>query len=304
MRLDFVDLKFFLLLAEAGNLTVAAERYPMALSAASQRLKKLEQLYGVPLVERHSRGVTLTEAGETLRLHAKGLIRGTEALNDEMGRLSSGMRREIRVCGNTMATSVFLPERLGAFLASEPDVDVRLTERPSRQIVPLIEHDEIDIGVIDGSLGVERLTLLPFARDRLVLVCAAGHPFSRRDTVAFTELLDEPFVGLTPAIAMQRFIEGMAQLKGHSLRIRVRTPGFASLAAIVGSGAGVGILPERSACQLAPTHGLAAIALTDPWAERELKLCFKEEVLGTPARRLLATLLGTSEVRRTDGAAR
>ena len=291
MRLDFVDLKFFLLLAECGSLTIAAERYPMALSAASQRLKKLEALYGVPLVERHSRGITLTEAGEVLRFHARKLSRDTEMLNGEMGKLSQGIRREIRISGNTMATSVFLPERLGRVLASEPDVDIRLSERPSREIVSQLEYGEVDIGVLDGNLGVERLSLLPFARDRLVLICSQHHSLATHiGSVAFSDLLDLPFVGLASTSAMQQFLEKMATLKGHSLRIRMRTPGFASLAAIVAAGSGVGVLPEQSARQLASAYPIAVVPLADAWAERELKLCFKEGTLPAHAYRLLEML--------------
>ncbi|BAK77663.1 transcriptional regulator, LysR family [Pseudogulbenkiania sp. NH8B] len=292
MRLDFIDLKLFTALAESGSLTEAAERFPMALSAASQRLKKLEDLYGVQLVERHSRGIALTHAGDVLLHHARRLLLGSEQLNGDMGRLSQGVRREIRLMANSVASNEFLPDLLGRFLAAQPELDVVLAERPSRDIVTAIEDGEADIGILDGSLGVERLPLLPFARDRLVVICGPAHPLHGTASVAFATLLDHAFVGLTETSAMQGFVESMARRKGKALRLRLRVSSFAAVATLVGRNAGLAILPARSARSLAQSHALHVVELTDPWAIRELQLCVKDiDSLPAQARLLLDALL-------------
>ncbi|MBI3145154.1 MAG: LysR family transcriptional regulator [Pseudogulbenkiania sp.] len=292
MRLDFVDLKLFTALAETGNLTEATERFPMALSAASQRLKKREGMYGVQLVERHSRGIALTHAGEVLLHHARRLLLGTEQLNGDMGLLSRGLRREIRLMANTIASNEFLPDVLGRFLAAEPELDIVLSERPSRDIVTAIEDGEADIGILDGSLGVERLTLLPFARDRLVAICGLHHPLGTATSVPFSSLLDHAFIGLTEASAMQHFVESMARRKGKTLRLRLRVSSFAAVATLVGRGAGLAILPARAARALAASHALNVVELSDPWAIRELRICVKDlDALPAQARLLLDALL-------------
>ncbi|MGL6069743.1 LysR substrate-binding domain-containing protein [Craterilacuibacter sp.] len=295
MRLDLVDLQFFILLAESNSLSRAAERFPMALSAASQRLKKMESIYGVRLVERHSRGISLSPAGEVLLFHARSLLQATEKMNGDMGEMSLGLPRSIRISGNTMACSVFLPDKLGRFLASEPDVDLQLSEHPSREIVGQIEQGAIDIGILDGSMAAAKLTQLPFARDRLVIIAAGRHPLASRCECQFTEVLDQPFVGLPHNSAMQCFMQDMARLKGHSLRIRVRAPNFQALASLVAEGCGLGILPAQSARQLAPLYGLGIIKLSDNWAERELKIAFRDwQALPAHARRLVEALLSTT----------
>ncbi|RQW29685.1 LysR family transcriptional regulator [Rhodobacteraceae bacterium CH30] len=292
MRLDLVDLRFFLLLAESGSLSTTALRFPMALSAASQRLKKLETLYGLTLVERHSRGITLSAAGELLLAHARKLIQATDKLEDELVELGQGKCRALRICGNTMACHVFLPERLGDVLAHEPEIDLLLSEAPSHEIIGQLEQGSIDIGILDGSMGINQLSTLPFARDRLVLVCAASHTLAGRTSLKFAEALDQPFVGLSESSAMQRFLQDMARLKGSTLRIRVRMPNFQTLANMVGQGCGLGILPAKSAQQLAVLHGLRIIRLEDHWAERELKICFTDwQELPAHGQKLVKALL-------------
>ena len=64
MRFDFVDLRLFVAIAALGNLTKAAEGFPIALAAASARIKALEESVGARLFERSSRGVSLTPAGD------------------------------------------------------------------------------------------------------------------------------------------------------------------------------------------------------------------------------------------------
>ncbi|MCW3478125.1 LysR substrate-binding domain-containing protein [Neisseriaceae bacterium JH1-16] len=291
MRLDFIDLKLFTTLADCGSLTLAAERQALALSAASQRLKKLEALYGVGLVERHARGIVLTHAGQLFLHHAKQLLLTAERLNGELGDYAHGQRGEVRLMANTVACNEFLPPLLGRFLAATLRVDVTLLERPSRDIVPAIEHGDADLGVIDGSTGIGTLTVLPFARDRLVLVAADNHPLAAATELAFAAALEHDFVGLPSHSAMQRHIESMARLHGRILHPRVRVASFSALATLAGSGAGLAVLPESTALRLAPREQLAIIRLSDRWALREMQLCFRStDTLSAPAHALLEQL--------------
>jgi DNA-binding transcriptional LysR family regulator len=296
MRLDLVDLRLFVLLAETGSLSETALKVPMALSAVSHRLKKMEEMYGVRLVERHSRGIRLTSEGDVLLYHARSVLQACDRLTGEMGEISRGLKREIRLLANTVASTVFLPAVLGRFLAHEPDIDIRLVERPSRDIIKAIEDGEADIGIVDGALGVERMQMLPFARDRLVLVTPIGHELSRLSHVAFAQTLDHPYVGLSEYSALQQFLEEMARLKGKSLRHRVHTNNYQSLASLVASGAGLGILPSRIAQRYAPLNALHIIEFDDPWAIRDLKICVRDAAsLPAHSRRLLDALLGAYE---------
>ncbi|RXZ42516.1 LysR family transcriptional regulator [Crenobacter cavernae] len=292
MRLDFVDLKLFMLLAETGNLTAAADALPCALSAASQRLKKLETLFGLPLVERHARGVVLTAAGDVLLQHARQLIAGAEQLSADLADLAGGVRSEVKLMANSVAWHDFLPPVLGAFLARETLIDVQLIERNSRDIVTAIAAGEAEIGVLDGNVGGGEMTLLPFAHDKLVLIVPVGHALAGRDGVPLSEALGQAFVGLPEKSAIQRFIEQMARAYGKPLKPRTRMGSFAAVAALVSAGAGVSILPERAALALEAQGRVAVVPLSDPWAERDLKLCVKSVLaLSAPARALLSHLM-------------
>ncbi len=74
MRMDLADLRLFIAIVESGSITGGAAMAHLALASASERVRKLEAEVGVPLLQRHARGVTLTEAGRYWRaMHARFL---------------------------------------------------------------------------------------------------------------------------------------------------------------------------------------------------------------------------------------
>lgn len=222
MRFDFVDLRLLVHVAEAGNLTAGAARLPIALSAASQRIRKLETLFGVSLFERERDGVRLTADGERCVEHARLLLRGADRMQRELTHPAQQGRHVLRLAATTVTTAEFLPDVLGRFLALHPQVDVEIDERQSAAAIQAIRDGEHDLGIIDGNTGAERLALLPFSRDKLVLVAHAGHPLAARQQVSFAEALDHPFVALRPDSGMQQFIERAALLHGGKLQVRLR----------------------------------------------------------------------------------
>lgn len=292
MRFDFVDLRLLVHVAEAGNLTAGAARLPIALSAASQRIRKLETLFGVSLFERERDGVRLTADGERCVEHARLLLRGADRMQRELTHPAQQGRHVLRLAATTVTTAEFLPDVLGRFLALHPQVDVEIDERQSAAAIQAIRDGEHDLGIIDGNTGAERLALLPFSRDKLVLVAHAGHPLAARQQVSFAEALDHPFVALRPDSGMQQFIERAALLHGGKLQVRLRVPSFEALYRLVAAGAGLGVLPEAAALRYRSAgQPVTIVEFRDRWAERELKLCARDFVSLSPLQQTFVAFL-------------
>ncbi|MFP3801215.1 LysR family transcriptional regulator [Paraburkholderia sp. SIMBA_027] len=88
-RLDLVTLRLFIAVVEEASIAKAAEREHLAPSAVSKRLADLELALGVPLLERHRRGVTLTSAGEALLSNSRRILRDLTRLESEMGEFTA-----------------------------------------------------------------------------------------------------------------------------------------------------------------------------------------------------------------------
>jgi DNA-binding transcriptional LysR family regulator len=275
MHFDLVDLNLFRHIVEAGSITHGAERAHLALAAASTRVRNMEEALGASLLIRGRQGVTPTQAGRTLLQHARAILRQAESLREDLGAYAGGAAGQIRVLSNTNALTEFLPEALSSFLATHPNVSVDLQERLSDEIVGLIAEGTADIGIVAGTVDVSALETYPFRRDRFVLVVAREHPLARRSKISFAQVLDYDFVGLDRASALQRFLAEKAAPSGQALRLRVQLRSFDAVCRLVECNVGIGIVPETTAHRVARTMAIAVVALTDPWAVRELTICIR-----------------------------
>jgi DNA-binding transcriptional LysR family regulator len=276
MRFDLTDLGLFRHVVEAGSITRGAERAHLALAAASTRIRQMEDTLGASLLLRSRAGVTPTQAGRTLLQHARTMLAQAERLREDLGAYAGGLAGQVRVLSNTNALTEFLPETLSSFLAAHPHVSVDLEERLSDEIVGLIAEGVADIGIVAGTVDPGQLTTYPFRSDRFVLVVARDHALARRDRIGFAEVLDHDFVGLDRASALQRFLADKAARSGRSLRLRIQLRSFDGVCRLVERNVGVGIVPETTARWAAKTMAIHAIALTDPWALRDLTICVRD----------------------------
>jgi DNA-binding transcriptional LysR family regulator len=294
MRYDFTDLSLFRHVVEAGSITHGAERSNLALAAASTRIRKMEEAFGTELLVRGRAGVTPTQAGRTLLQHARGILAQTEKLQEDLSPYARGLAGQVRVLSNTNALTEFLPETLSSFLMAYPDISVDLEERLSDEIVGLIAEGTGDIGIVAGTVDYGGLHTFPFRSDRFVLVVARDHPLANRSSVGFAEVLGYDMVGLDRASAIQRFLAEKATRVGRAIRLRVQLRSFDAICRLVECNVGVGIVPETTVERTARTMAITAVALTDPWAQRELTICVRDENQLPPYARQLVDHLRAS----------
>jgi DNA-binding transcriptional LysR family regulator len=148
-----------------------------------------------------------------------------------------------------------------------------------------------DIGIVAGTVEVDRLETFPFRSDRFVVVTAASHPLADSAAVAFAEVLAFDLVGLERASALQRFLAAKAAALGSVMRLRVQLRSFDAVCRLVAAGVGVGVVPLTTARRAAAALPLAVVDLTDAWAFRELTLCVKSFAALRPYARALVESL-------------
>lgn len=294
MHFDLVDVRLLVAIASTGSLSKAAATFPVAVSAASTRLRQLEARCQVTLFTRAAHGMTPTPAGRLVLEGCQRVVNETQRLRDTLQELAGQRRVVLRLCASTVANSTFLPAALGPFLADYPEVDLQLTEGSSRSILRDVQAGEIDLGVYDGNQPTGGLLSLPFRHDRLVLLVPQGHALAGR-RLGLVEALGFPYIGLPGERAMQRFIEDKAIAAGIALRVRVRAPSFDAIAQLVAQGAGIAMLPEAAASRLAQELPLTLVGIADSWASRELRLCIRDwQSLPSHARLLVSYLSGVA----------
>jgi DNA-binding transcriptional LysR family regulator len=288
MRFDIVDLRLFVAIASCGNLTKAAEGFPIAVAAASARIKALEESLGVILLERSSRGVTLTPAGDVFLARAMAMLKETATLREELTHLRRGAGGMIRLQANTNAINEFLPDLLVGFLALHPRVDIQMHEHTSSDIVHAVDSGDADLGIIAGPVSTRDLEAYPFRHDRLVIVTSKNHKLLMRgDRLRFHQLLDYEFIGVGDRASVQIWLNKQAMLLGQSMRMRIHVNSFDAISRLVAAGVGIAVIPESTARRLQKTNLMEIIHLEEEWAGRALRIVMRKLATLTPHARKL-----------------
>jgi DNA-binding transcriptional LysR family regulator len=276
MRYDLTDLRLFVALAEELNLTRGAARTHLAPSSASHRLRLLEQELGAPLFERHARGLTLTRAGDALLRNARQVFAQIEQMHADLSPYAEGVRGHVSLWANTHATHTFLPDDLADFLKQYPQVSVSLEERTSPEIALAVASGEIEVGVLAETGSVGGVEMIPYRRDRLVLIVPGGHALAARARLRFAEVLDYPFVMLHAGSAIHTFTMNEAAALGRHLDVRIQVRSFEAVCRMVGAGVGIGLVPRSAVPGAGLREPPVVVEMDEAWAQRDLQVCVRQ----------------------------
>lgn len=295
MHYDLTDLRLFVAIAEAKNLTRGAERVHLAPSSASHRMRLLEESIGTPLLIREPRGVSLTRAGDALLRHARQVFAQLEQMHADLAPYAKGVRGHVSLWANTHATHAFLPDSLSAFLKRYPQVSISLEEHTSPEVVMAVARGEVEVGVVAESIEGAEVELIPYRADRLVLIAPSDHPIAKRASTHFSEVLDYPFVMLHSGSAIHTFTMNAAAALGRHLEVRIQVRSFEAVCRMVSAGVGLGLVPRSAVADGVFRTSLAVVELEESWAQRDLKVCVrKRELLSRFASDLVACLIGSN----------
>lgn len=291
MRYDLTDLRLFLAVADAGNLSRGAHQCHLAVSSASHRIARLESAFGATLLKRQARGVTLTEAGQVFREGARNTLARLEQLHADLAPFASGVRGQVSLWANTNATNVFLPDDLADYLRAHPQARVTLKEAASPDIVHAVAQGEAQIGVVAGDVSTGELHVQRYRDDHLVLVVPPGDALASRARVKFAEVVDAPFVALHAGTGIHSFLMNKAAELGRHLDVRIQVHGFEAVLGMVSAGVGFGLVPRSSVERSRRPHQVVTLALADDWARRDLRLLVRDPAaLSSHARALFDRL--------------
>ncbi|MDD2547248.1 MAG: LysR substrate-binding domain-containing protein [Burkholderiaceae bacterium] len=293
-RIDLTSLQLFVAVCELGSIGRAAEREFIAASAVSKRLSDLETTVETTLLNRHSRGVTLTPAGESLLHHARAVLFGLERMQGELREYADGVRGHVRMHANISAIVQFLPEDLGAFARQHSQIKIDLQEHLSTDVLQAVQEGAADLGVCHTGQGAGWLQSRPYRQDHLRLVVPLGHALSALDAIDFEDVLDWDIVGLHAHSSIGLAMRAAATAAARPLRLRIQVTGLDAMCRMIDNGLGVGLVPDRAFALMQGVGQLTAIPLRDAWARRELRLVARDFEALPMAARLLVEHLGAA----------
>ncbi|MBV6307345.1 LysR family transcriptional regulator [Candidimonas humi] len=293
MKYDLTTLAILLAVAEEKNLTRAARRRHLAVSAVSKRIKELEEQVGAPLLARNSRGVELTPAGQSMVFHARQLQAVLAHMENELADYGGGIKGHVRIHAITSAIAQFLPGDIARFVKAYPLIRFDIEERVGSAVVQAVCDGSADLGIFAQQTPAQGLEVFPYRRDELVALVGRGHALARKGRVTFDEILEHEFVGPHVDSSVHTLLTTEAARRGRNLAFKIRISSFESMCQMVEAGLGLALMPRMLAQPHLKGTGLKALTLAEPWARRDLLMGVRSLRDATPTvKTLLDSLSG------------
>jgi DNA-binding transcriptional LysR family regulator len=240
-----------LLLADVsrlGTMTRAAESLGYSISAISQQLRKLEAEAGQPLLQRHSRGVLLTDAGKAVVKHAEqiqGRLRSLQYSLDDI----AGLRAGSLLMGTfPTAGSSVLPIAIGRFRREHPGIELSVRSVRVAALQKMLLNRDVSMSLLWdyewSRLESPDLTFDHLMDDPTDLVVSVTHPLASRDTVHMSELLDELWVVRAEEHPMIEVLIRAANRIGFQPNVAYEANDYQEAQAMVAVGVGIALVPR------------------------------------------------------------
>jgi LysR family transcriptional regulator, transcription activator of glutamate synthase operon len=298
--MEMRQFRYLVALADEGSFTRAAAKVLVAQPALSQQIAKLEAELGLPLVDRTTRRVRMTEAGERLVGHARRVLKQVDVAREDMADLA-GVRTGRLVIGASQTVGGFdLSGRLADFHRAHPAVDLAVREGLSVSLAARLRADELDLAflTVDEGPAIAGLELHVVSTEELVAMLPPAHPLAGRRRLHVRDLAGHAVVTFRRGATIRRRLDEAAAAAGFELRVAFESNEVARMRSIAGAGLAIAVLPRTDAELPGPEITIARLA--DPGFEHKVYMSWREGRHHSPAARAFIelSLAGRDATRR------
>ncbi len=202
-------------IAELESLQKAAEAIGMSQPGATHALAEIESILGVPLFERHSRGMRPSAVGHALLPLMRVAIRQLQACAETVASMNTGATGIVRIAAIGAAVSGLLAKVLPLFNMAHPEVAVDVRPAAVDELLQLMEERSVDLLACREPAQLPgNLAFLPLLSDRYTVACRAGHPLTRRKSVPLAVLGEATWLVPPPTGIAARDFDLLCQALG------------------------------------------------------------------------------------------
>lgn len=291
--MDLRQIEYFVRVAELGSFTRASIALNIAQPALSRQIRLLEVELRQPLLIRNGRGVTLTDAGQRLLEHGRGILYQVERTREDMSMLRGGLTGSITIgLPPSLSKSMAVP-LVRAFKHLMPDATLAVSEGLSTGMVDALIAGRLDIALLYNPAPSPDIDLSPLGEQALYLVksTALDTDLSTDSPVSLARLADIPLITPSPHNAIRRFIESeLANIKQRP-NIVLEIDSIGAILDLVADGAGSAVLSRNAVSSLGASHCFTVHPIVEPELRIKLFLATSTRRPATQMQRTMMSLI-------------
>jgi DNA-binding transcriptional LysR family regulator len=212
------QLKTFCAVVEKKSFTKAVDVVRRTQPSISAQIAELEKFYGIQLLVRKGREVTLTEGGRILYRYARRILRLVDKSKETLGQLDSLTRGTLIVGASTIPGVYLLPKLLSDFSEEHPEVQVSMSITDSRDIINRVSEGELELGVVGKKAKDKRLEFRSLAEDRIVLIASPRSKLTKKPLVTLNDLKKESVIMREEGSGTRATVQKVMEEKGVRFR--------------------------------------------------------------------------------------
>ena len=264
-------LNYLVALADYGHFGRAADACFVTQPTLSTQIKKLEEQLGVTLVERHAKGAKLTDTGEVIVRHARGLLQEAQGISEIAAMHQDPLAGRMRIGIIPTLAPYLLPSVAPALRATFPKLDCFYIEEQTDKLVADISAGDVDLGVLALPLDLPNCEIHELFEEPFELAVSADHPLASRERVTVDDLRGELFLLLEDGHCLRDEALEVCSLAGVVNEDEFRATSLETLRQMVAGGTGVTLLPELAIRQsMAAASQLRTIPFDEPAPSRHI----------------------------------
>ncbi|GIQ69962.1 LysR family transcriptional regulator [Xylanibacillus composti] len=240
--MTLLQLQVFVAIVETQSFTRAGEQLGLSQSAVSHSLRKLEEEWGVKLLERSRSSIELTPVGQRLFYKAKEMIWLGEIMEQEVAKEKGLLVGTVRLGSFPTASAVWLPNVFVRFQELYPNIEVRLLEGGYGEIRAWLHEAKIDLALL--PVPDAEFDAIPLVHDPFVIVVPEEHPLSLRPPASIQELDGSDFI--MPLAGLETAMRKWLDDAGIQVRVVFSLQNTSSILAMVRKGLGISVVPSSS----------------------------------------------------------
>jgi len=243
--MELRHLRYFVAVAEAGSLTVAAERkLHTSQPSLSRQIRDLEDEVGAQLLTRRARGIELTPAGRAFLDHARSVLSQVAAAAEAARRVAHPAKPCFTMGFLTGHELTWMPEALRILREELPNIDVMISSQYSPLLANGLSKGKIDAAFLRREKGVPELAFRVLVKEPLVVVLPSDHRLTALKAISPQDLVGETFVTVSDtAPALRAVIDDYLKQSGINITPAHEADHLAMGMSLIASTRGVGLLP-------------------------------------------------------------
>jgi LysR family transcriptional regulator, hca operon transcriptional activator len=243
--MELRHLRYFVAVAEAGSLTVAAKReLHTSQPSLSRQIRDLEVDVGAQLLKRSARGIELTPAGRAFLDHARSVLSHVDAAAEAARRVAHPAKPCFVIGFLTGQELTWMPEVLRILRDELPNTDVMISSQYSPQLADALLKGKVDAAFLRREKGVPGLAFRLLVKEPLLVVLPVDHRLAALQAINPADLVGETFLSVSgTAPVLRAVIDNYLKRSGINITPAHEVDHLAMAISLIATTGGVALLP-------------------------------------------------------------